>query len=472
MRADLPIVVDLDGTLIRSDLLLEGFLSLLGKDPLSAMAAATGLLSGKAAFKERVARSAPPLDAKNLPFNENVLSYLMAEKSRGRALYLASASNGELVGAVAEHLGIFDGWIASTATDNLKGARKAEKLVEMFGEQNFDYIGNDGADIPVWKKADKALIVGACPSLARRLKHDREIQNIPSGRNSIWPWLRLLRPHQWSKNVLIFVPILTSHKLTTASLIEACIAFVAFSLSASSVYVMNDLVDIQADRAHPAKRNRPFASGTVPIVPGMTLGLMLCIAAFLVGSTLSPLFLGVLALYLSVNVAYTLVLKRKMLIDVVTLAGLYTVRVVAGATAIDVTMSKWLFAFSLFIFLFLALIKRHSEMVMRLNTGLADPSNRTYKSGDVPVIASLAAAAGYSAVIVFALYISSDLAVSQYRHADYLWLACPIIVYWISRVLLMSQRYHIREDPVLFAIRDRVTWMAAGVIFLLGLVAL
>jgi len=308
--------------------------------------------------------------------------------------------------------------------------------------------------------------------VVRRLRAGQEVIRLDAGSSSLKPWIKLLRPHQWAKNALVLVPMLTSHAFTPHNLLYSLLAFVAFSLCASGGYVVNDLVDIEADRAHPTKRKRPFASGAVPVLKGALVGVGVLTAAFALAAFVNLAFLGVLATYFAVNMAYSFSLKRKMIIDVVTLGGLYTIRVVAGAEAIGVQMSEWLMAFSMFMFLFLAIIKRHSEMVMRLNAGLSDPSNRNYKAVDINVLAGLAAAAGYSSVIVLALYIASDAARSLYHHVQFLWFACPLLLYWIARFVMMSQRQHVPDDPLVFALRDKVTLGIAAMVLALGAAAL
>ena len=263
-----------------------------------------------------------------------------------------------------------------------------------------------------------------------------------------------LRPHQWAKNSLLIVPLVASHTFTAEALGAVGLAFIAFSLAASSVYVFNDLVDLKADRSHPSKRQRPFASGAVPRSHGFALGPILLVAAAGI-ALLLPWRAGVaLAAYVATNLAYSLFLKRRILIDVVTLAGLYTLRVIAGAAAIGVSVSEWRLVFSMFICLALALVKRHAEMVLRVSGGLPDPVNRDYRAADLPVLIALAAAAGCAAVVVLALYIASPEQVVLYRNHGWLYLACPLLLYWVARVLMLSNRGELPDDPVVFALTD------------------
>ena len=285
-------------------------------------------------------------------------------------------------------------------------------------------------------------------------------------------WMRLLRPHHWLKNLLVAVPLATAHQFTPGAVLRTLLAFAAFSICASCVYVLNDMIDVEADRAHPLKKARPFASGALSAAAGVPFALVLLAVAMTVAALISPAMLAVLAAYFAITLAYSLVLKRKMMIDVVTLAVLYAIRIIGGGVAIAVPISEWLLAFSLFIFTSLALIKRHSELGLRLQAGLGDPTNRNYRLDDLPVIAAHAAASGYCAVIIFALYLSSDTVRSLYRHPEMLWLACPLLVYWISRVLLLSHRRLLIDDPVVFAMKDKVSIAVGALMVVVGYLAM
>ncbi len=465
-----PLVVDLDGTLVRSDLLLETAFAHIGRDPFSLPAICRALLSGKAGLTHFIATNAdfaPEL----LPFEEAVLSKIREAKGQGRKVYLASASNERLVSIVADHLGLFDGTFASDETINLAGTAKAQRLVHAFGEAGFDYIGNDRADLPVWEKAAKRIAIRCSPSIIPRLQsagQDTELL-YSSVTSTFGAWLKLVRVHQYSKNALLFVPLITAQALNVSAISAEISAFVAFSLCASSVYILNDVVDLAADRSHPNKRNRPLATGAISIVNGLLAALVFLAAGAVVAAAVSLKFFGVLLSYIALTTAYTFYLKRKLLIDVVVLAGLYTIRVVAGGVAIDVFISQWLLGFSLFIFTALALVKRYSELAMRNDRGLTDPSNRNYRITDLSVIAALAAAAGFNSVTVFALYISSDAVRMLYRRPEILWLFCPVLIYWIGRMLILAHRREMHDDPIVFALRDRNSYIAlalAGAIIL------
>ncbi len=465
-----PLVIDLDGTLLRSDLLFETlFASFAAGWPSGLLSAAS---RGRAALKAFFA-SRSTLDYATLPYDEEVLAHARRAKAEGRPVYLATASNGAHAEAIAAHLGLFDGVFASDAEFNLKGAHKAARLVEAFGARGFDYIGDSGADLPVWAQAGRAYHVRAGASTRARLAGlAPEAEAIETPPVPLRKWLEAVRVHQYAKNLLLFVPMFTAHKFTLATFGPVLAGVIAFSLCASSVYLLNDLVDLQADRAHLTKRNRPLASGAIPIAAATVLAPVLLLAAGLVAAFVSPLFLACLAGYFAMTTAYTFSLKSKMIADVVTLALLYTVRVLAGGIAADVIVSQWLLAFSIFIFMSLALMKRYVELANIAERSLPDPRNRNYKVSDLPIIAALAAASGMNSVTIFALYISSSMAETAYSRPWALWLACPVLLYWLARALMMAHRRLMDDDPVVFALRDRVSRRAFVCIVALVLIAI
>lgn len=456
-REERPLVVDLNGTLVRSDLLIETAFSELGQRPQSLFDLLNALLRGKAALKHRLSEPAD-FDPASLPYDNEVLEQIRTAHAEGRPVYLASASNRRLVGAVADHLGLFTGWFASDETTNLAGEAKAQQLVKNFGERGFDYIGNDAADLPVWAHAAKAIAIRAPAGVARRLaRTGAEVEHLSYARPTLRTWAKLVRVHQYAKNALIFLPLLAAHLFQVEAAMQALLAAIAFSLCASSVYILNDLIDLPEDRVHRSKRNRPLASGAIPLMHGVLAAPLLFTAALLVASWVSTAFIGVLLGYFALTTAYSFVLKRKMLVDVVTLAMLYSVRVIGGAVAVNVPVSKWLLAFCMFMFMALALIKRYVELAARLDAKIPDATNRDYVAGDLTIVGGLAAAAGFNAVTVFALYLSSDGIGELYRRPDILWVACPILMYWISRALMLAHRRQMDDDPVVFALKDKVS---------------
>ena len=466
----MPLVVDLDGTLIRSDLLVETAAAFIGKWPLRSYKLICWVLGGRACLKRKLAKRVE-LDVSRLPYNEAVLARIAAARATGRCVYLASASDKKFVRAIAEHFGFFEGWFASDGAVNLSSDRKASALTQVFGERGFEYIGNSRADVSVFRRANGGFIVSG----SRLLR--RQVPPLPSsgsaGIRQHRSWLALLRPHHWAKNFLVAVPFVTSHQFTPDSAVFHVLpAFVAFSLAASSAYIVNDILDIEADRAHPTKAGRPLAAGAISILAAAAAIPVLAAAAASVASFVSLRLLGAVALYYAITLAYSLWLKKKMLVDAVVLASLYTIRVIGGAAAIDVRVSPWLLGFSVFIFFALALMKRYSEMALRLDTGLGNPRNRNYQMGDLPVIGALAAASGYSAVIVFALYLSSPAVRLLYARPYILWLACPVLLYWISRMLMLCHRRMLSDDPMIFAWRDGVSRLTFITMLLITLAAL
>lgn len=477
----LPLVVDLDGTLIRSDLLIETFFATIGRDLASLLGVARAAWVGKAAIKHYL-RDAT-LDVARLPYDETVLSEIVLAREAGRRVVLASASNEILVEKVARHLGLFDGWFGSSAQHNLHGSAKAKHLVDLFGERGFDYIGNHASDLAIWAHANRAFAIRLAPAAQRRLlamaPNAVFLDGIPISipgesrlKGELRAWAKLIRVHQYAKNALVFVPLLMAHRFDFSLFASAVLAFVAFSLCASSVYLLNDLVDIEADRAHPSKRHRALASGRIAPLSAMVVAPLLFAASLIISVAVSWNFAAMLLAYFALTIAYSFSLKRKMLVDVVTLAALYTVRVVAGGVAVGVVVSNWLLAFSLFLFMSLALIKRYTELASRLDGGLPSPSNRNYELSDLSVVAAMAAGSGYNAVVVLALYLSSDAVTQLYRRPELLWFVCPVILYWISRALLLAHRRMMHDDPIVFALRDRVSLITAATVGILALAAI
>jgi 4-hydroxybenzoate polyprenyltransferase/phosphoserine phosphatase len=415
-RFDRPLVVDLDETLVQTDLLLESLFAFLSNNPFRAAIVFGSLSQGRAQLKAVIARETP-IDVATIPYNPKVLALIRQAREAGRPVYLASASNERYVEAVASLLGLFDGWFASTEARNLSGKTKAALLVERFGEGGFDYVGNGRVDLPVWAVADRRIAVGANVRVVASLKRlDPSAHVLPAPGNGLGVWLRLFRVHQWTKNGLVFVPLLAAHLYTVRAFAAAVVAAIAFSLVASAIYIVNDLVDVQSDRKHRSKKKRPLAAGTVPIGQAMTLALASVALAFGLCFLLPISFAAVLFAYLVTTTAYSFYLKRKLLADVVALASLYTLRVIGGAVVVSAVPSQWILAFSMFVFTSLALLKRYAELTARLDASLPDLTNRDYKKTDLPVIGALSAASGMNAVTVFALYISSDNVHRLYRH--------------------------------------------------------
>lgn len=466
--ADVALCVDLDGTLLNSDLLYESLLALLAKNPLYVFMLPLWLLRGKAALKHEIAIRAE-LDVSLLPYDQRLVEMLRTAQARPRVL--CTASNARYATAIAEHLGVFELVLASDETRNLSGHHKAELLVETFGEHGFDYAGNEDIDLKVWKKCRNAWICNGTTALAENaamLCHVQE--HLPPRRGSLRAWIKAVRLHQWLKNLLVFVPLLAAHRVfNTQDLMAAATAFLAFGLCASGVYLLNDLLDLPCDRRHPRKRLRPFAAGDLPLRHGFFIAPLLTFGGFILAWFTSPLFALVLLSYYLMTLAYSLRLKQVVMVDVVVLAALYTVRIIGGAAAIEVGLSFWLLAFSMFVFLSLAMLKRYTELAGIAVTGATKASGRGYSTDDLPLIQAMGAASGYIAVLVFALYINSPESVELYDRPEVLWLICPALLYWISRAWFIAHRGGMHDDPVVFAVTDR---SSQAVIALCGLMVL
>jgi 4-hydroxybenzoate polyprenyltransferase len=457
MQAPKPLFVDLDGTLIKTDLLVESFIGLVKRHPLVALQAPFWLLRGKAYLKQRIAERVA-LDPATLPYHPEFLGYLKEQQQAGRPLYLATASNTRYAEAVSVHLGIFDGVLASSDSHNLSGHKKLQAIRKICPE-GFSYAGNDHVDEIIWASSQSAILVNTPPAVAARVNASSDVEAefsaVPAG---LRPWLKAIRPHQWLKNLLVFLPMLpiaTSINLAMAGM--ALLAFIAFSLCASSVYLLNDLSDLEADRAHPRKRHRPFASGSLPALSGLMLAPVLLLLAFVVTLWLPWHFALVLGIYWLSTTAYTFLLKRYALIDVITLAGLYTLRVLGGAAAIAIMPSFWILAFSMFIFFSLALAKRYAELHAMRELERQSVKGRGYQVADLTSVQLMGVSSGYLAVMVMALYLNSPEIVARYTHVQWLWGVCPLLMLWVSRVWLKSARGEMTDDPLVFAAKDRMS---------------
>jgi 4-hydroxybenzoate polyprenyltransferase/phosphoserine phosphatase len=462
-----PLVVDLDGTLIRSDVLIESGLAYLKAAPLRFYRPILWFArGGKPALKAGLARSTD-IDVTVLPYDPAVLDWLKKEREAGRSLVLATASHERYAHAIADHLGLFDQVFATEDGGvNLSAQHKRDQLVAAFGAKNFDYAGNSRADIPVWESAARAYVVNPSPGVREIGNVERVIESRPPVFKA---GVKSLRLHQWLKNLLIFVPLLAAHWFAYPErVIAALLAFLAFGLCASSVYLLNDLLDLEDDRHHPTKHKRPLASGALPLTWGLALCPFLLMGACALAVFCLPWQFGVvLAGYYVLTLAYSIALKRQVLIDAVVLAMLYTIRIIAGAAAVGAHLTFWLLAFSMFIFLSLALVKRYAELHAMQARGVVKARGRSYVAGDLPLISSLGTASGYLSVLVLALYIQSANTAQLYRHVQIVWLACPLLLYWISRMWLIAHRGQMDDDPIVFAAHDRVS---LAVIALCGIV--
>jgi len=464
---EVPLCVDLDGTLLSTDLTMESALHLLKINPLWLFAFPFWLARGRPALKREIA-SRISLDPTALPMRADFLAWLAGEKKSGRRLILATASDEILAKAAVNPCGLFSEVLGSDGRLNLKGEAKARRLVERFGERGFDYAGDSRADLPVWRRARAAVLVGAVAGTAAAVRDLCPVERIFASAPRRWRHaLAALRPHQWAKNLILFIPLATSHRIFEPTLLlKTALAAAAFSLCASSVYVLNDLFDLDSDRRHPSKRSRPLASGALPLTwaPGLVLALLgaaACLASLLPGS-----FAAVLGAYYALTLAYTLRLRSLVIVDVFALSLLYLLRLLAGHAASAVAYSPWLSAFCLFLFLSLALMKRFSEFRQEPG-GSAVGAGRGYVAGDAPVLKEMGIASGYSAALVLAFYIHSEQVVTLYAHPLRLWPICLVVLFAISRLWLVAHRGAMDEDPVRYVLKDRMSGALAVLVALI-----
>jgi 4-hydroxybenzoate polyprenyltransferase/phosphoserine phosphatase len=458
--AAVPLCVDLDGTLVATDTLHEALLAAVRRKPALLFRLPFWLALGKAGFKRRLTAQAE-LDCTLLPYRAEVLEWLREQKSEQRKLCLVTASDQSVADAVAAHLSpLFDEAWGSDGAHNLNGPSKRDFLVARFGEGGYDYVGNSAADLPVWQSARKVIIAGASRKLEAEAK-DRfpEARVFPAPGVTLRTFLKAIRVHQWVKNGLVFTVLLASHRVAELQLWPPAIcAFLALSLCASAIYVVNDLMDLEADRKHPRKCKRPFASGALPVAAGAVIVPLLLAAAAGVSFWLPPQARFFLVLYPVVSLAYSLYLKRKPLVDVFTLSGLYTTRVLLGATATGVLCSEWLFGFSSFLFLSLAFSKRASELIALQKRHATAASGRAYFVWDLAAVQAAGIASAFTSGMILTLYIQSREVRLLYAEPRWLWLVVIGLVFWLLRVWLIASRGQLEEDPALFAVRDPVSY--------------
>ncbi|MCY6380029.1 UbiA family prenyltransferase [Hoeflea prorocentri] len=448
-----PLCVDLDGTLVKTDTLWESLIGLLLKNPFLLFAAVAWIFRGKAVLKNEVAARIDR-DASSWPYREEVIDFLKSEKQRGRYIVLATGAPEKVAQPIADHLGLFDEVLHTTSQVNLTAHRKRDKLIERFGAGGFDYVGDSRDDVAVFEAANRAILVAPDGTASRWAdSHDADV--LVESRMNLKLILKAMRVHQWLKNVLLAVPLVLLHELLNFGLLVSVItAFFSFSFAASSIYLFNDLTDLENDRLHHRKKNRPLASGALSIASGMKLA-----SALLAGSVVLALFLpatyfGVLLIYIAATTAYSFVLKRKLLVDVFTLAGLFTLRIIAGAAAIQVALSFWLLAFSIFFFLSLALVKRYVELLELSDEKGSKKLGRGYYALDFDMIGQAGISSAFGAALVLALYIHSDEVQEMYRMPALLWPLCPMVVYMLLRIWMIARRGEVHDDPVVFIMGD------------------
>jgi len=460
-----PLVVDLDGTLILTDMLHESVLRLMRLSPARVLQIPFWLSKGRAVLKARLAASSE-FDPSTIPYNQDLLDWLRAERAEGRRLVLCTASDRAIAESIAGHLEIFDEVIASDGVTNLAGEAKAETLERSFGASGFDYAGNSAIDIAVWRRARRAVIVNAAKGVADEARKICDVERVFSPKiPGVAVWGRVLRVHQWLKNLLLVMPLLAGHDFYDPTIwLSLTLAFLSFSLCASAVYIANDLLDLESDRLHPRKKNRPFAAGLVPTWMGLVVAPLLLCVSLAIGSFVGDAFLGCLAIYFLLTCAYSALLKRIVLVDCLTLAMLYTIRIIAGAAVAGHHLSFWLLAFSAFLFLSLALVKRYAELAVLQLNGNGRIHGRGYMAGDAPLVQTMGIAAGYASVLVLALYLNSEAVVTLYRTPQVIWGAVPVMLFWISWMWMQAHRGKMHDDPLVFAVKDGAS-LIAGLAF-------
>ncbi|MGI6525754.1 MAG: UbiA family prenyltransferase [Bdellovibrionota bacterium] len=457
---DIPLCVDLDGTLVVTDTLMEAVCSFIKADPCKAPLLLVWYFKGKARLKEELAQRVD-IDPVTLPYNQEVLDFLSAERAKGRKLVLSTATNISVAKKIADHLNIFSEVIASTGNLNLKGESKAKILGDKFGVGGFDYIGDACCDVPIWKIARSALVVSSSKGFIDEVKAQVNVTQVLAAKKITFKtFLKMIRLHQWLKNLLLFIPMLAAHLVFDISvLLKTSYAFFVFCICCSGVYIINDILDLNSDRKHKEKCNRPFASGEVPVAYGMFLGPLLLISSLLLALPLSTPFIAVLVLYLITTFLYSVRLKQEVVIDIIVLASLYALRIFAGGCAGGVFVSPWLMAFAMFMFLSLACTKRFSELYNMDKTELI--AGRGYRSSDIEAVSQFGIASGFISVLVLALYINANNQQQLYERPWLIWLLCPAILYWIARVWILTHRGEMNQDPIIFAMYDKISYFIA-----------
>ncbi|MCP4745382.1 MAG: UbiA family prenyltransferase [Desulfobacteraceae bacterium] len=466
LNHDLPLYVDLDGTLIKSDLFYEGLLLAIRKFPLTLLYFPFLLLRGKAFLKTKLANLVIP-DPKLLPYNQNVLERLKSEHASGRILVLATASPRKWAEAVSNHLSLFDGLIATENGFNLKGRKKLDAIRSCkINGGKFSYIGDSRADMPIWKQAEQIYAVGQNQKNKQLLRHFGKETVFFDSKQSLLPSaIKAFRPHHWIKNFLLFLPLIISHTFNAGLWYLAILGFIAFSATASATYILNDLLDIEADRAHPNKKDRPFASGALPFKYGPILIAALIAVSIITTLFLPPMFWLCLTGYLFLTVMYSFCLKRKALVDILTLSSLYTARIIAGGCATGLTVSNWLLGVSIFTFTSIAFAKRGIELKNAAPKENNFLKGRGYMPNDLILIEQVGISSAFSAVIMLSLYINSDSVLQLYSRPKFLWSTCLIFIYWLSRFWLKVHRGELHHDPLIDAVKDPISLCCGILIF-------
>jgi len=478
---ELPLCVDLDGTLVKSDTLVDAILLLARQQPRTPLSWPAWVRKGKAGFKREITSRAV-VDVEHLPYNKPLLEFLQVEHARGRRIYLATAADIGFAQKVADHVGLFTGVLASDGALNLAGSNKLAAFQQRFPE-GFSYIGNAIPDRTLLQASHQPMVANPHGKLRAAMRRDQVTahREFLDRRSPLSALLKAIRIHQWAKNVLVFLPVLLAHNHDANAIVASFVAFFSLSFCASATYIINDLLDIEADRRHPRKRNRPFAAGDLSPFTGIAIVALFFAIAIGLALALPHIFSALpgvdgvhevlgkpyrffawLCLYTATTLAYSFYLKRQALVDVIVLSGLYTIRIMAGSAATELEVSAWLAAFSIFFFLSLAFVKRFAELELMLTSGRTKASGRGYGTADMEQLRSFGTSSAFASVVVLTMYISG-LAQVLYAHPARLWLLVPVLLLWISRVWLLASRGQLHEDPVVYAITDRTSWLLGAI---------
>lgn len=464
-----PLVVELDGTLLQSNMLYESFWSFLGCDWRNYISIIKHMREGKASLKRFLATYSA-VNIATLPYDNDVIAYIKAWRSNGGRTVLITASDDIYAQAIANHLDIFDEAYGSDGSHNLEGIKKGKFLEELFGSKGFAYMGNDHSDISVRESASEAITIHATKSLPQGKKHFLEhTENLFTSKVSTKSYLKALRPHQWLKNMLIFLPLIASHQFNFYTIFQSIFAFISFCLVASSVYVVNDLLDLSADRSHPRKKKRPLASGAIPIGMGTRIAILLVLLGFIIAAFVGFRYLLLVFAYYILTTIYSVYFKKRVIIDIFMLAGLYTFRIIAGGIATQIPLSVWLLAFSMFFFFSLAAVKRLAELVDNIERGKLKVTGRGYHVDDVPIVTMIAISSGYVSILVLAMYINSPAVTLLYRSPQVLWGVCIVCLYWITSTIMTAYRGTMYDDPLIYATKDPISRLCLFAIIILVL---
>lgn len=470
---EIVLVTDLDHTLIKTDMLYEAFLQLIKANPFYLIVIPFWLLSGKSKLKEEIF-SRVEIDPAALPYRQSIIEIIKDAKNKGQKIYLATASHQKIADDISNYLDLFDGVFGTHKNLNLKGKNKAEKLINEFGENSFEYIGDNKADLKIWEKSSAAYVVDLGVGLHKKAEKIVKVKQVikDEKKSFLKLFIKQIRVYQWVKNLLLFIPALGAHQLDSDIITKIITGFFSFSFIASSVYVTNDLLDLASDRVHPRKKNRPLASGDLSLITGIVSAPLLLFAGFGIGVLFLDIsFFITLVIYYVITTLYSFKFKRLVILDILTLASLYTIRIIAGGAAVSVEISPWLLAFSMFFFLSLALVKRYTELLVMKDANKEKASGRGYEVGDSDLVRGFGTASAYISVLVFALYANSEQIMKLYNEPYYFWGIAVLLMYWITRIWFLAHRGKMTDDPIVFTVKDKASWLIGLFIAVIGVLA-